>query len=63
MRDMEKSLFNSYSTPSWLDFKVLEGAMQAEGRKKTSLILPNAGASMLLYQPVMQDVSTGAKSK
>lgn len=63
MRDMKKSLFNSYSTPSWLDFKVLEGVMQVEGRKKTSLILPNAGASMLLYQPAMQDMPTGAKSK
>lgn len=44
--------------PCWLVFIALEGAMQAVGGEKTSVILPSAGLCVLQYQPVMQDMPT-----
>lgn len=44
--------------PCWLVFIALEGAMQAVGGEKTSVILPSAGPCLLQYQPAMQDMPT-----
>lgn len=50
----------NWNLPSyWLEFILLKGTMQDDGRKKSAMFLPSCGSCIVQYGPMGQDMATG----